>query len=226
MNQEKIGKLIKEIRKKNHLTQQEFANLFGVTYQAVSKWENGKNIPDLAILKDICDTYHLDLNEVLDGKPKSKKKFIYIEILIFLIFCLILIFLFFKKSSSFEFKTISANCNNFHIVGSIAYNESKSSIYISHVDYCGTKDEQVYQKINCSLYEESENIKTKIEDCEAKEKITLEQYLHGVIFHVADYQRTCKNYQEDSLHLQIDAVDSNNNITTYDIPLKLEENCE
>ena len=41
MNQEKIGKQIKEFRRKNHLTQQQFAEKYGVTYQAVSKWETG-----------------------------------------------------------------------------------------------------------------------------------------------------------------------------------------
>ena len=38
MDQEKIGNLIKKIRKENHLTQAELANKLGVTYQAVSKW--------------------------------------------------------------------------------------------------------------------------------------------------------------------------------------------
>lgn len=42
MNQERIGKLIKKIRKDNNLTQQELAKKYGITYQAVSKWENGK----------------------------------------------------------------------------------------------------------------------------------------------------------------------------------------
>lgn len=45
MDQEKIGKLIKEIRQKNNLTQKQFADKYGITYQAVSKWENGKNMP-------------------------------------------------------------------------------------------------------------------------------------------------------------------------------------
>ncbi len=38
MDQEKIGKFIKEIRKKNNLTQKDLANKYNVTYQAVSKW--------------------------------------------------------------------------------------------------------------------------------------------------------------------------------------------
>ena len=41
MDSEKVGKFIKELRLKNNLTQQEFASEFGVTYQAVSKWETG-----------------------------------------------------------------------------------------------------------------------------------------------------------------------------------------
>ena len=51
MDQEKIGKLIKKIRIEGKYSQKEFAEKYGVTPQAVSKWENGKNIPDIAILK-------------------------------------------------------------------------------------------------------------------------------------------------------------------------------
>ena len=67
MNQEKIGNIIKNIRVQNNLSQREFAEKFGVTYQAVSKWENGKNIPDIAILKEICREYNLDLDNLLDA---------------------------------------------------------------------------------------------------------------------------------------------------------------
>ena len=38
MNQEEFGKIIKKIRKDNNLTQQQLANKYNVTYQAVSKW--------------------------------------------------------------------------------------------------------------------------------------------------------------------------------------------
>ncbi len=61
MDQEKVGKIIKEIRVQNHLTQKEFATKYGVTYQAVSKWENGKNMPDIALMKQICDDFHIEL---------------------------------------------------------------------------------------------------------------------------------------------------------------------
>lgn len=72
MDSNKIGEFIKNLRKENNHTQQDFADMFGVTYQAVSKWENGKNIPDILILKEICKKFNIDINEILDGEKKKK----------------------------------------------------------------------------------------------------------------------------------------------------------
>ena len=69
MDQEKIGKLIKEIRTSQKLSQQKFAEKYGVTYQAVSKWENGKNMPDITILKQICNDNNISLDDFLEAKP-------------------------------------------------------------------------------------------------------------------------------------------------------------
>ena len=66
MDQERIGNLIKEIRKDNNLTQAELGDSLGVTAQAVSKWENSKNIPDIAVLKEISDNKS-------NNVPRSKK---------------------------------------------------------------------------------------------------------------------------------------------------------
>ena len=74
MDQEKIGKFIKKLRKDNNLTQDELAKKLGVTYQAVSKWENGKSIPDIAILKTISELFNVNIDELLEGNVKNKKK--------------------------------------------------------------------------------------------------------------------------------------------------------
>ena len=66
MNQEKVGKLIKEIRIKNNLTQSQFADRYNVSYQAVSKWENGKNLADITLLTQICKDFNIDINEILN----------------------------------------------------------------------------------------------------------------------------------------------------------------
>ena len=63
MDQEKFGKLIKEIRKKNNLTQKQFADKYNVTYQAVSKWENGKNLPDITLIKQIANDYNISVDK-------------------------------------------------------------------------------------------------------------------------------------------------------------------
>ena len=97
MDQEKIGNFIKKLRKENHLTQKEFADLFGVTYQAVSKWENGLNIPDIAILKEISEKFHVDINELLGSEVKRKgfiKKYIFIGVCALFVVGLFLVYQF------------------------------------------------------------------------------------------------------------------------------------
>ena len=74
MDQEKIGKFIKKLRKDNNLTQDELAKKLGVTYQAVSKWENGKSIPDIAILKTVSELFNVNIDELLEGSVKNNKK--------------------------------------------------------------------------------------------------------------------------------------------------------
>lgn len=233
MNQELIGKTIKEIRKKENLSQQKFAEKYGVTYQAVSKWENGKNIPDITILKEICKDYNLDLNEFLDAKIKNKnnklKYIIPISIITLVIIISILLFILIpkKNNNDFEFKTITSSCSDFNLYGSIAYNDSKSSIYISHIIYCGEEDETKYKEIECTLYESNGKTKTEINklNYNSKESTTLADYLKDIRFNVDNYENTCKIYKENSLYLEIDAVDEQDKTITYKIPLTLEDNC-
>ena len=54
MDQIKIGKFIAELRKEKKLTQEELAVLLGVSNKSVSRWENGKNLPDAALYQPLC----------------------------------------------------------------------------------------------------------------------------------------------------------------------------
>lgn len=232
MNQEHIGKLIKEIRTKENLSQQKFAEKYGVTYQAVSKWENGKNIPDIIILKQICNDYNINLDDFLDAKvtnKKNKKYKIAIPILIILILIVIILLLFIilSKNNHFEFKTLSTDCDDFNLYGSLAYNDNKSSIYISNITYCGGDDNNNYKEIHCTLYESNNKIKEEISNCSYKnnETITLDEFLKTVDINVDNYSKNCKSYNENSLYLEIEATDLNNKTIKYKIPLNLSENC-
>ena len=61
MNQEKVGALIKKLRTDNNLTQKELAEKLNVTFQAVSKWENGKSVPDIAQLHEISKLFNVSI---------------------------------------------------------------------------------------------------------------------------------------------------------------------
>ena len=59
-----LGQTIQKIRKENHLTQEEFAEIFHVTRQTVSNWENEKSYPDLLTLVAISDNFHISLDKI------------------------------------------------------------------------------------------------------------------------------------------------------------------
>lgn len=227
MNQEKIGQFIKQIRKDNKLTQKELADKLGVTYQAVSKWENGKNVPDVAILKEMSKMFNIDIDEILDGEKKDKKNNLYGLIIIILLIVLLGIgYLLYNNNDDYEFKTITTTCSDFKISGSAAYNKDKATIYISNVEFCGKEDTNKYKSITCTLYETYNNTKTKISDCNKKKDINLEDFLKEVQVNTNHSSKTCKNLSKSSLTLEIEAKDENNKITKYTIPIKLNDSCK
>lgn len=223
MNQEKIGNLIKEIRKKNNLTQAEFAERYGVTYQAVSKWENGKNIPDISILKQMSKDFNIDINDLLDGEENKKKVKPYYFIIGFVIVLfIILLIIIFTHNEDFEFKTLTTTCDDFTIKGSISYNKDKSSIYVSNIKYCGKEDKVLYDSISGTLYESHNNIIKKIDEykSESKKLITLDDYLSELEFAVDNYESSCKTFSSNDLYIEILASKDGKTIT-YKIPLTL-----
>ena len=68
MNQEKIGKLIKKIRKDKGLTQQDLADLLNLSHKTISKWECGKGCPDISILNELCNILGISVTELLNGE--------------------------------------------------------------------------------------------------------------------------------------------------------------
>jgi transcriptional regulator with XRE-family HTH domain len=63
---------IKALRKENQLTQEAFAAKLGVTRQAVSNWENGRNLPDISLLVELAEFYQVSIPEIIDGERKSE----------------------------------------------------------------------------------------------------------------------------------------------------------
>lgn len=74
IDNEKVGKFIENLRKEKGLTQQDLADILSVSNQAVSKWGGGRNLPDIAIQRVICDTFNITMEELHAGERDIKKR--------------------------------------------------------------------------------------------------------------------------------------------------------
>lgn len=74
MDNQKIGQFIAQNRRKKRLTQLQLAEQLHVTNKAVSKWENGRCLPDPALFTPLCAVLGITLNELLAGEKISKEE--------------------------------------------------------------------------------------------------------------------------------------------------------
>ena len=68
MNQRVIGSYIAKKRREKNLTQEQFAERLGVSNKTISKWENGKCMPDYSIIEQLCRELSVTLSELMDGE--------------------------------------------------------------------------------------------------------------------------------------------------------------
>ena len=81
MNQVRIGKFISKCRKKKGITQNELAELLGITNRAVSKWETGICMPDAGTIPELCQILDISISDLFSGEKimennKDSEKFI------------------------------------------------------------------------------------------------------------------------------------------------------
>ena len=69
----KIGNFILKERKAKKLTQAKLAEKLFVSEKTVSKWENGKGLPDTNLLHKLCEILEVSLNELLSGEKNTHK---------------------------------------------------------------------------------------------------------------------------------------------------------
>lgn len=73
MERNKTAELLVQLRKEKKYTQQDLADRLDVTYQAVSKWERGENLPDAYSLLELGKIYGITVDEILNGKLNHKE---------------------------------------------------------------------------------------------------------------------------------------------------------
>ena len=72
MNQSSIGQTIAQKRKAKNMTQSQLAEKLNISNKAISKWENGKCMPDYSIIEQLCSELDITLNELISGKTEPE----------------------------------------------------------------------------------------------------------------------------------------------------------
>lgn len=72
MDQKRIGKFLKLLRKEKGITQEQFAEYLGTSGRTISRWETGNNMPDISLLVEIADFFDVSIPEIINGERKSE----------------------------------------------------------------------------------------------------------------------------------------------------------
>lgn len=72
MDQIKVGAFLKDLRKEKEITQEQLAEELGVSGRTISRWETGKNMPDISLLVEIAEFFDVSIPEIIKGERKSE----------------------------------------------------------------------------------------------------------------------------------------------------------
>lgn len=75
MDQVRIGRFIKAMRKEQGLTQNELAEKLYISDKTVSKWETGNGMPDVSLMMPLCKILNISVNELLSGERLDKHQY-------------------------------------------------------------------------------------------------------------------------------------------------------
>ena len=169
MNQEKITKFITELRKEKKLTQQEFADILGVTNSAVSKWESGKCLPDPTLYETIADYFNISISELLAGKRENKKRkpqfLLWVAIILILLNIITFVKYYQLLHSTTIINKIKVSNDNLLLNGILITNKKESYILISNLSIPTIEEGIMHKPVNnLVVYLKSKNhVLTKIE---------------------------------------------------------------
>lgn len=162
MNQQQIGKFILESRKKKNITQKELADKIGVTNKAISKWENGRGMPDYSLFQPLCEALDISVTDLLNGKESNSdtgivdylkykekqniRKVLFLIVLIILIILVAILSIYFvnsyKKINVYE---LNGRSENFYYEnGLIIKSNIKNVIQSGNLSSKTIKDEDIY----------------------------------------------------------------------------------
>jgi transcriptional regulator with XRE-family HTH domain len=71
MDKVKMGNFLTSLRNEKNLRQQDEADIFQVSPQAISKWESGDSVPDIATLEKLSNFFNVGIDEIINGERKT-----------------------------------------------------------------------------------------------------------------------------------------------------------
>jgi len=232
MDNKKIGEFILQLRKEKGVSQEEVANSIFITRQAISKWEQGKSIPDAEKLKLLSDYFNVTINEMLAGKHlknehvndiqlemyksknKLKKKLNLSIIMILIIIIAFLGFYFLTTYNSIKIYKVGSDSKNVFITNGL-FIITKNKIYFN----LGTIHNKTDKKIlDIELYYHDEyNDYEKIyycRNCSDYEVVLYDFYGYDAYF---DTKNLIKTIEKRKMYVDIILEDNSKETLKLDI---------
>lgn len=224
MNQEKIGKFIKEKRIDNKLSQKELADALGVTPQAVSKWENGKNLPDMTVLTEMSKLFNVSIEEIICGKKTKKRisKWWYGLIGVMVICVIIIIILLVNNNDYLEYKNLITSSSDFVLNGTLVKTNEHTLLVIDNVKY-SSDDETIYEELNCTLYQIDGNTQILMSSADEGYDTTLSSYLESVRIIMDHESDNCTMFINTQMVIRLDLLAYDGKTISYEIPIIIDE---
>lgn len=240
----KTGQLIEKYRKEKNLTQVELADRLGVSKSAISKWENGNNLPDITLLEPLSEILGIDklllftseyeAKEENNEKTKQvKKKDIFKIITISLLFIFSIAFtnyisykLYKHKLSILESQETSvyrfySTDEEYYVNGYIIFQNGESTILFEQLKQQKKNERSIKDKIKSieiSMLVDNQKVITRYREVENDD---INQSLHQLITdnnkdkHVKIQEKELRN-----LFLRISII-KDKNVVTKDIKLEI-----
>lgn len=224
MDLNKVGSFIASLRKEKGLTQVELGILLNVNDKTVSRWETGKNAPDISMLNDLSEKLDISVKELLNGERnlekdiniealkyynnRGKKRILIFAIIAILIILLISILLFsINKYNQYKvFKVYSSN-SNLNLEGIVVLNPHRNIIVLRNIEYSdyneGTTDEISSKSYYVKLLSNDKIIKNEIYNFD--KEMSLRDFLETYTLYVDE---SLKNSEDlislENLRLEIE----------------------
>lgn len=224
MDLNKVGSFIASLRKEKGLTQVELGILLNVNDKTVSRWETGKNAPDISMLNDLSEKLDVSVKELLNGERnlekdiniealkyynnRGKKRILISAIMAILIILLISILFFsINKYNQYKVFKVYFSNSNLNLEGIVVLNPHRNIIVLRNIEYSdyneGTTDEISSKSYYVKLLSNDKIIKNEIYNFD--KEMSLRDFLETYTLYVDE---SLKNSEDlislENLRLEIE----------------------